>query len=94
MVQISNLAISDVEKRDLVKALFERYTADLRTDLKNAKSNDEVVKMFNHFINNSLSIIETQAKEVFVPMRRLILNEIHGCKDQILKILPQKNETP
>jgi hypothetical protein len=88
MVEISNLNIMEPEKRTLVKSLFSRYTTELKEDLKSKETSDDVIKSFNHYINNILSILETLSnKDAFKPMRRLILNEIHGCKDQIILIL-------
>lgn len=88
MEEISNLTITEQDKQKLVKNLFQRYTTELGDEIKKAKTSDEVNKMFNHFINNILSILETQSsKDSFKSMRRLILNEIHGCKSQIIAVV-------
>jgi hypothetical protein len=85
MLEISNLSVADKDKKDLVKNLFSRYTAELDVELTKVETKEEAIKVFNHYINNILSILETLvSKEIFKSMRRLILNEIHGCKDQIL----------
>jgi hypothetical protein len=85
MLEISNLSVADKDKKDLVKNLFSRYTAELDSELTKVETKDDAVKVFNHYINNILSILETLvSKEIFKSMRRLILNEIHGAKDQII----------
>jgi len=86
MTEISCLAINEIEKKELIQSLFSRYTSELSNDLSKAEKEEDIIKIFNHFINNILSILETQSsKESFKSMRRLILNEIHGAKSVIIK---------
>jgi hypothetical protein len=85
MLEIANLTLESQEKKDLVKSLFSRYTSELRDEISRVTLEDDIVKAFNHHINNILSILETLcSKDTFKSMRRLILNEIHGCKNQVV----------
>lgn len=91
MIELSNLTIEAPEKRSLVQNLFSRYTSELGDDLNKATNDEDIIKMFNHFINNILSILESLSnKESYKSMRRLILNEIHGCKNQIQLLFNQQ----
>ena len=86
IIEISSLSEINGEKKELINKLFSRYTSDLEDALKKSKTSEEILKDFNHYINNVLSILETfSTTEAFKPTRRLILNEIHGCKDQFIK---------
>lgn len=93
IIEISNLSISDQSKESLVKNLFERYTSELESTLSLALDEDKIKKAFNHYINNILSILETSVSiDSFKSTRRLILNEIHGCKDGFIKNLSLSNK--
>jgi hypothetical protein len=91
ITELSALAIEDMEKKLLVRNLYSRYTSELEVTLNKDEikmSADEIKKAFNHYINNILSILETLLPNTsFKSTRRLVLNEIHGCKSEIIKLI-------
>ena len=84
ITKIITLVVSN-EKIDTASNLFENYADELEEQLK-GKSKDEAIKVFNPFINNLISIIETVGlnEKQFRSTRRLILNELYAYRENIL----------
>ena len=84
ITKIIALVVSN-EKIDTVSNLFENYADELEEQLK-GKDREEAIKVFNPYINNLISIIETVGlnEKQFRSTRRLILNELYAYRENIL----------
>ena len=76
----------DPIKLEPVRNLIVRYTTELDEKITKCQNIDEIKQVFNHYIKNILSIVETLISgDSYLALRRLLLNEIHGCQNAILE---------
>jgi hypothetical protein len=74
------------DKFKSVENLVYRYTSELKEKIGKAKSNDEIVLEFKHYVKNILSIVETLISgEQYKALKRLLQNEIYACADILIE---------
>ena len=82
------------DKIDSVNNLIERHAAELLVATKDSLDAEFVRSKFSNFINKSLSTVEALGLNElqYKAIRKLVLSEINGCLDMIVKRL--KSELP
>jgi len=82
------------DKLSNVKTLIDRHAEDLDQSIKNVSDIDVIKGKFSNFINRTLSTIEALGlvESQYKAIRKLILTEINGCLDMIMKVYESKSE--
>jgi hypothetical protein len=75
------------DKIDTAVNLLNRYTREFKENLDGVSDEEGLMKVFNPFVNNVMSVVETLGipESQFKPVRKLILNELYRTKDNSLK---------
>jgi hypothetical protein len=73
--------------------LLTRYTIEITAKLKSGMDEESIKVVYNPFINNVMSIVETLgvSSTQYKSVRRLILNELYDCRNnRIIPLLVKK----
>ncbi len=86
IVALIELSI-DSSKIEAFKILIERHADEFIQTTKDSKDSSFVKSKFSNFINRTLSTVEALglAGKQYKAIRKLILNEMNGCLDVIMK---------
>ena len=91
IVECVDLSIPE-DKATAVKNLLERHSKHLLLQVKDSENKDFIKAKFSNFINKSLSTIEALGLNdgQYKAVRKLVLAEINGCQEAVLKDLDKK----
>lgn len=94
IVEIIALLISS-DKIPTITGIFMVVSERLHNRVKDEKTEKEIFESFKPFVSNIMSVIETLdiSESQFKSVRRLILNEIYSCRDEIVKLIEVGNGT-
>lgn len=91
LISCIKLSITD-DKAEPVRVLLERHKLELAELISTSKDASFIKAKFSNFINKTLSTIEAidLGDTKYKAVRKLVLSEIHGCLDMIVKNLEKK----
>jgi hypothetical protein len=91
IVECVDLSIPE-DRIDRISAFISRHSRDLICEIMETDDKEFIQSKFSNFINKSLSTIEALGlkPEQYRAVRKLVLSEINGCKEVVLRDLDLK----